>query len=50
MGNTSLLSQIANTSTTSYPFRGTIDELYVFNAELNTTQVAALQSNYYPNF
>ena len=50
MGNTSLLSQIANTSTTSNPFRGTIDELYIFKAELNQVQVDALQTKYYPNF
>jgi len=50
MGNTSLLSQIANTSTTNYPFRGTIDELYIFKSELNQVQVDVLQSNYYPNF
>ena len=50
MGNTSLLSQIANTSTISCPFRGTIDELYVFNAELTPAQITTLQTNYYPNF
>ncbi len=50
MGNTSLLSQIANNSTTSNPFRGTIDELYVFNAELTPAQITTLQTNYYPSF
>jgi len=50
MGNTSLLTQIANTSTANYPFRGTIDELYVFNAELTPAQITTLQTNYYPNF
>jgi len=50
MGNTSLLTQIANTSTTNYPFRGTIDELYIFKAELNQVQIDALQTKYFPNF
>lgn len=50
MGNTSLLTQIANTSTTNNPFRGTIDELYVFNAELTPAQITTLQTNYYPSF
>lgn len=50
MGNTSLLTQIANNSTTSNPFRGTIDELYVFNAELTPAQITTLQTNYYPSF
>lgn len=47
MGNTSLNTTIGGAATA---FVGTIDELYIFNAELNTTQVAILQSNYYPNF
>jgi len=50
MGNTSLLSQIANTSTTNNPFKGTIDELYIFKAELNQTQIDVLQTKYFPNF
>ena len=50
MGNTSLLSQIANTSTTNNPFRGTIDELYIFKSELNQVQVDILQTKYFPNF
>lgn len=31
------------------PLRGTIDELYVFNAVLTSTERATLQTNYYPN-
>ncbi len=50
MGNTTITPIIGNRSGGNSSFVGTIDELYVFNAELNTTQVAALQSNYYPNF
>lgn len=50
MGNTSLLSQIANSSTVLNAYRGTIDELYVFNAELTPAQITTLQTNYYPNF
>jgi len=50
MGNTSLLTQIANTSTTSNPFRGTIDELYIFKSELNQVQIDVLQTKYFPNF
>jgi hypothetical protein len=50
MRNTTVTPIIGNRSSGNSPFVGTIDELYVFNAELNTTQVAALQSNYYPNF
>jgi len=50
MGNTSLLSQIANTSTTNNSFRGTIDELYIFKSELNQAQIDVLQTKYYPNF
>ena len=50
MGNTSLLTQIANTSTTNNPFRGTIDELYPFKSELNQAQIDVLQTKYFPNF
>jgi len=50
MGNTSLLTQIANTSTANNPFRGTIDELYIFKAELNQVQIDVLQTKYFPNF
>jgi len=50
MGNTSLTPIIGNRSSGNSPFIGTIDELYVFNAELTQVQVTALQSNYYPNF
>ena len=50
MGNTSLLSQIANISTANNPFRGTLDELYIFKSELNQTQIDVLQTKYFPNF
>lgn len=50
MGNTSLLTQIANTSTTNNSFRGTIDELYPFKSELNQAQIDVLQTKYFPNF
>jgi hypothetical protein len=50
MGNTSLLTQIANSSTVVNAYRGTIDELYVFNAELTPAQITTLQTNYYPSF
>lgn len=32
------------------PLRGTIDELYVFNDVLTSTERATLQTQYYPNF
>jgi len=50
MGNTSLLSQIANSSTVVNAYRGTLDELYIFKSELNQTQIDVLQTKYYPNF
>jgi hypothetical protein len=50
MGNTFSFTQIANTSTTNYPFRGTIDELYPFKSELNQAQIDVLQTKYFPNF
>jgi len=50
MGNTSLLTQIANTSVTTNEYRGTIDELYIFKSELNQTQIDVLQTKYFPNF
>ena len=50
MGNTSLLSQIANISTVVNAYRGTLDELYIFKSELNQTQIDVLQTKYYPNF
>lgn len=50
MGNTTVTPIIGNRSGGNTPFVGTIDELYVFNTELTTTQIATLQSNYYPNF
>jgi hypothetical protein len=50
MGNTTVTPIIGNRSGGNNPFVGTIDELYIFNAVLTTTQIATLQSNYYPNF
>jgi hypothetical protein len=50
MGNTAVTPIIGNRSGGNNPFIGTIDELYIFNAALNATQVTTLQSNYYPNF
>lgn len=50
MGNTSVTPIIGNRSVGNTPFVGTIDELYVFNAELTQAQVTVLQSNYYPYF
>lgn len=50
MGNTTVTPTIGNSITNNNPFRGTIDELYVFNAELTPAQVTTLQTNYYPNF
>jgi hypothetical protein len=50
MGNTTVTPIIGNRSGGNNPFIGTIDELYVFNAELTPEQVTTLQTNYYPNF
>ena len=50
MGNTSLLSQIGNSSTVVNAYRGTLDELYIFKAVLNQTQIDVLQTKYFPNF
>ena len=50
MGNTTLTPIIGNRSGGNAPFIGTIDELYVFNAELTPAQATTLQTNYYPNF
>ena len=50
MGNTALTPVIAASALGSVKFVGTIDELYIFNAALTATQVATLQTNYYPNF
>jgi len=50
MGNTTLTPIIGNRSGGNAPFVGTIDELYVFNAELTPAQITTLQTNYYPNF
>lgn len=50
MGNTTVTPIIGNRSGGNNPFIGTIDELYVFNAELTPEQITTLQTNYYPNF
>ena len=49
MGNTTTQQVIGNSSNFGSPFRGTIDECYIFNAELNQSQITKLQTNYYPN-
>ena len=50
MGNTSVTPIIGNISSGTNRFVGTIDELYIFNAVLNATQIDTLQTQYYPNF
>lgn len=50
MGDTTVTPIIGNRSGGNNPFIGTIDELYIFNTNLNPTQISALQTNYYPNF
>lgn len=50
MGNTAVTPIIGNRSGGNAPFVGTIDELYIFNAVLNATQIDTLQTQYYPNF
>jgi len=50
MGNTAITPVIGASASGSIKFVGTIDELYIFNAALTATQVATLQTNYYPNF
>lgn len=50
MGNTAITPVIGASALGGIKFVGTIDELYIFNAALTATQVATLQTNYYPNF
>jgi hypothetical protein len=47
MGNTGLATTVSFANTSR--LRGTIDELYPFNAELDSSEIATLQTNYYPN-
>jgi hypothetical protein len=49
MGNTTTQQIIGNASNFGSPFRGTIDELYIFNKALNQSEITTLQTNYYPN-
>jgi hypothetical protein len=50
MGNTAITPVIGASALGSVKLVGSIDELYIFNAALTATQVATLQTNYYPNF
>jgi len=49
MGNTITQQTIGNSSNFGSPFRGTIDELYIFNKALDQSEITTLQTNYYPN-
>lgn len=49
MGNTTVQQTIGNAANAAAPFRGTIDECYIFNKELSQSEITTLQTNYYPN-
>ncbi len=49
MGNTTTQQTIGNASSFGSPFRGTIDECYIFNKALSQSEITSLQTNYYPN-
>ncbi len=49
MGNTTTEQTIGNAANAAAPFRGTIDELYIFNKALSQSEITSLQTNYYPN-
>lgn len=50
MNNTTFQPAIGNASGVVIPFRGMIDEFYIFKKELSLAEVTTLQTNFYPNF